>query len=204
VRTGFVGFQQDVDDALPGGPRGTARAGSQLPEQGSLGELLVLGDCGGLYWSDSRVWHPLERGEGTGHFRLRVRFPSASRGDEPVLSVGTGTEQNVLRVRYLADGDARFVLDSPVAPSTLVGGRIRIDPGRAYALNVMLDSRVGHVRVSLDDEPVLDAITFLAPGDEVMIGATADPSAPARFSGTIRQLPVPTPLCDFVRSRYQP
>ena len=38
---------------------------------------------------------------------------------------------------------------------------------------------------------------------QATIGAAADPNNAARFSGTIRELPVRTPLCDFVRSRYR-
>jgi hypothetical protein len=139
-RTGFIGFQQDVDDRLPGGPRGSARAGSDLPERGSLGDLFVLGDCGGLYWSNSLEWSAIERGNGAGHYRLRVRFPDATGGQEPILGVGTGTatEQNELSVRYLPGGKARFVLDSPVLPRRLAGKTVRIDPGRAYVLDVVM------------------------------------------------------------------
>jgi len=190
-RTGFIGFQQDVDDRLPGGPRGNALAGTTLPERGSLGDLFVLGDCGGLYWSNSREWLPIERGNGAGRYRLRVRFSRATSGQEALMGIGNGTDQNVLSVRYLADGTARFVLDSPAASRQLVGRRVRIDPGRAYMLDVVLDSRLGSVLVALDDETVLDAIVFLVSGDHVTLGAT------------VQQLPVDTPLCDFVRSRYR-
>ncbi len=205
-RTGFIGFQQDVDDRLPGGPRGSARAGSDLPERGSLGDLFVLGDCGGLYWSDSIEWRPIERGNGAGHYRLRVRFPDATSGQEPLLGIGSGTgsEQNVLSVRYLPGGKVRLVLDSPVVPRPLAGKAVRIDPGRAYELDVVMDSRLGSVRVKLDDEDVVNLIAFLVPGAQATIGATADPANPARFSGTIQELPVRTPLCDFVRARYRP
>jgi len=202
IRTGFVGFQQDVDDRLPGGPRGSARVGVELPEHGSLGDLFVLGNCGGLYWSDSRVWFPLERGEGAGHFRLRVRFRPVTGVQEPLLSLGSGAEQNVLSVTYVQGGKARFALDSPVAPRTLVSRSVTITPGRPYALDVVLDSRSGQVLVKLGGDTVLDAITFLVSGDRATIGATSDPADPARFSGTIQELPVRTPLCDFVRSRY--
>jgi hypothetical protein len=71
-------------------------------------------------------------------------------------------------------------------------------------LDVVMDSRLGSVRVRLDDEDVVDLIAFLVPGTEATIGATADPANSARFSGTIQELPVRTPLCDFVRSRYRP
>jgi hypothetical protein len=75
------------------------------------------------------------------------------------------------------------------------------DPDRLALL--VYDMQVGVVRVKLDGTDVLDAVTFLVEGDEVTIGGGADPSGPARFSGTIRELPVRTPLCDSVRSRYR-
>jgi hypothetical protein len=203
-RTGFIGFQQDVDDWLPGGPRGTVREGDQLPEHGSLGDLFVLGDCGGLYWSNSREWSPIERGNGAGHYLLRVRFPAASSGQEPLLGVGSAAEQNVLGVRYLADSHVRFVLDSPAATRQLVGRRVAVDPGRSYVLDVVLDSRLGSVRVAVDDDMVLNAIVFLVGGDQVTLGATGNTANAARFTGTIRELPVRTPLCHSVRSRYRP
>lgn len=201
-RTGFIGFQQDVDDRLPGGPRGSARSGDQLPERGSLGDLFVFRNCGGLYWSTSQEWLAVERGNGAGHYRLRVRFPDATAGQEPIVGLGAGTEQNVLGVRYLRGGKARFVLDSPAAPRRLEGKTVRVHAGRAYLLDVVMDSRTGFVRIKLDDESVLDVITFLVPGDQATVGAPADPTNPARFTGTIQELPVRTPLCDFVRSRY--
>ena len=49
------------------------------------------------------------------------------------------------------------------------------------------------------DHGVLDEITFLVPGDQATIGSAA---GQAPFSGTIRELPVRTPLCDRVRDRY--
>jgi hypothetical protein len=203
-RNGFIGFQQDVDDRLPGGPRGSARAGAELPPVGSLGDLFVLGDCGGLYWSDTHEWRPIERGNGAGHFRLRARFPVMTGGREPLLRVGAGpgADQNVLSVRYLPGGKARFAIDSPVAPRTLVGRPVTIDSRRPQVLDVVLDARNGQVLVKVGGDTVLDAITFLVSGDQAVIGASADVADTARFSGAIRQLPVHTPLCDFVRSRY--
>ena len=75
----------------------------------------------------------------------------------------------------------------------------RIEPGRAHSLDVIIDSRTGLVRVSLDDHSVLDDIAFLVSGDQATIGS-ADGQAP--FSGTVRSFPVRTPLCDRVRDRY--
>jgi hypothetical protein len=46
---------------------------------------------------------------------------------------------------------------------------------------------------------VLDDIAFLVSGDQETIGSAAGQAA---FSGSIRELPVRTPLCDRVRARY--
>src|SRR2546430_12642159 len=40
-------------ELIPGGPRGNVQFGPELPALGSRGELFVVGDCGGLYWSRS-------------------------------------------------------------------------------------------------------------------------------------------------------
>jgi hypothetical protein len=199
-RAGFIGFQQDVDDLIPGGPRGNVQTGSQLPAHGSIGELFIVGDCAGLYQSDSREWFAVERGNGAGHFRLRVRFPTLSDGDQALLGVGRGDDQNVLQVRYLADQRVRFALSSRVAPKSLVSAPQRIEPGRAYLLDIVVDTRTGLVRVTIDGHTVLDEIVFLVEGDEATIGSSTVPGQ-VPFSGTIRELPVRTPLCDRVRSR---
>jgi hypothetical protein len=198
-RVGFIGFQQDVDELIPGGPRGNVQFGRELPTRGSRGELFVVGDCAGLYWSDSREWFAVERANGAGHFRLRVRFPDVTAGEEALLGIGAGSDQNVLQVRYLPGHRARFVLLSRVAPNPLVSATQRIEPGRVHAMDVIIDSRTGLVRVTLDNHGVLDEITFLVSGDEATIGSAAGQPP---FSGTVRDLPVRTPLCDRVRDRY--
>jgi hypothetical protein len=198
-RAGFIGFQQDVDELIPGGPRGNVQFGRELPARGSRGEMFVVGDCAGLYWSDSREWSAVERANGAGHFRLRVRFPDVAAGEEALLGIGAGSDQNVLQLRYAPDHRARFALLSRVAPKPLVSAPQRIDPGRAYSLDVIIDSRTGLARVTLDGHSVLDELTFLVTGDQATIGSAA---GHAPFSGTIRELPVPTPLCDRVRDRY--
>jgi hypothetical protein len=198
-RAGFIGFQQDIDELIPGGPRGNVQFGPELPARGSRGEMFVVGDCDGLYWSDSREWYAVERANGAGHFRLRVRFPDVAAGDEALLGIGAGSDQNVLQLRYLPDHRARFVLLSRVAPKPLVSAPQRIEPGRAHSLDVIIDSRTGLVRVTLDGHGVLDEIVFLVTGDQATIGSAA---GQAPFSGTIRELPVRTPLCDRVRDRY--
>ena len=199
-RSGFIGFQQDVDELIPGGPRGKVESGPDLPAHGTVGEMFIVGDCGGLYWSDSREWFAVERGNGAGHFRLRVRFPALNSGEEALLGIGRGNDQNVLQLRYLPDQRARFVLTSRVAPKPLVSAPQHVEPGRAYLLDVVVDSRTGLVRVTMDGRTVLDDIVFLVDGDEATIGSSTVPGQ-APFSGTIRELPVRTPLCDRVRSR---
>jgi hypothetical protein len=198
-RAGFIGFQQDVDELIPGGPRGNVQFGRELPARGERGELFVVGDCAGLYWSDSREWFAVERADGAGHFRLRARFPDVATGEEALLGIGAGPDQNVLQVRYLPDHRARFVLLSRVAPTPLVSAPQRIEPGRAHAMDVIIDGRTGLVRVTLDGHDVLAAITLLVSGDEATIGGAAGQPP---FSGTLRELPVRMPLCNRMRDRY--
>jgi hypothetical protein len=198
-RAGFIGFQQDIDELIPGGPRGNVQFGRELPARGSRGELFVVGDCGGLYWSDSREWYAVERANGAGHFRLRVRFPDVVAGEEALLGIGAGSDQNVLQVRYLPDHRVRFAVLSRVAPKPLVSTSQRIEPGRASSLDAIIDSHTGLVRVTLDGHGVLDEITFLVTGHQATIGRAADQ---APFSGSIRELPVRSPLCNRVRDRY--
>jgi hypothetical protein len=201
--TGFVAFQQDVDDRLPAGPRGTVRSVDELPKPGSLGELLIVRNCAGLYWSDSYQWRALERAHAAGHFRMRLRFPAARSGEEPLVGFGAGMDQNVLSVRYVPDDEARFVIDSRVLPEPIVSDPRRLESDRTYMIEVVLDNLIGVVRVTLDGHVVLEPLIPLVKGDQATIGAAADPNNAARFSGTIRELPVRTPLCDFVRSRYR-
>jgi hypothetical protein len=201
--SGFVAFQQDVDDRLPAGPRGMLQSVAELPKPGSLGDLLIVRNCAGLYWSDSYQWRALERGHAAGHFRMRLRFPAARSGEEPLVGFGAGTDQNVLSVRYLPHDKARFVLDSRVLPKPIVSDPRRLESDRTYVLEVVLDNLIGVVRVTLDGHVVLEPLIPLVKGDQATIGAAADPNNAARFSGTIRELPVRTPLCDFVRSRYR-
>jgi hypothetical protein len=199
-RAGFIAFQQDVDDLIPGGPRGKVESGPDLPAPGAAGEMFIVGDCAGLYWSDSREWFAVERGNGAGHFRLRVRFPALSNSEEALLGIGHGNDQNVLALRYLPGHRVRFVLSSRVAPKLLVSAPQPVEPGRAYLLDVVIDSRTGGVLVTMDGHTVLADIVFLVAGDEATIGSSTVPGQ-APFTGTIRQLPVRTPLCDRVRSR---
>ncbi|HMF82014.1 MAG TPA: hypothetical protein VKI01_01920 [Acidimicrobiia bacterium] len=199
-RAGFIGFQQDVDDLIPGGPRGKVETGSELPAPGTAGALFIVGDCAGLYQSDSHEWFAVERGNGAGQFRLRVRFPALSKGDEALLGIGRGNDQNVLQVRYLPDQRLRFVLLSRVTPRPLVSAPQHIEPGRAHLLDVVVDTNTGLVRVVMDGRTVLDDIVFLVHGHEATIGSSTVPGQ-APFTGTIGQLRVRTPLCDRVRSR---
>jgi hypothetical protein len=52
----------------------------------------------------------------------------------------------------------------------------------------------------MDGKTVLDDIVFLVDGDEATLGSSTVPGQ-VPFTGTIRDLPVRTPLCDWVRSR---
>lgn len=62
ARLDLVRFQYDLHDRLGGDRPPGVRAAADAGRAGPRGEVLILGDCRGLYWSDGQRWWPLELG----------------------------------------------------------------------------------------------------------------------------------------------
>lgn len=198
-RAGFIGFQHDVDQALPGGTRLELRRGEELPKPGPTGRLFVLGDCDGLYWSNGDAWGAVERTGATGRYRLRVRFPSRPPGTrEPLVVTGTPGSGDYLAVEYRDDSEIAFTFESELLDVDLAGEPRAIEPGRQYQLDVVHDPRVGSLRVDVDGEPALDLALLLHAGP-VTIGRT-DIGGPVdeEFAGRIERVPVRSRLCSEI------
>jgi hypothetical protein len=198
-RAGFIGFQHDVDQALPGGTRLDVRRGEQLPEPGPTGRLFVLGDCDGLYWSDGDAWRGVERTAATGRYRLRVRFPRRPPGTrEPLVVTGTPGSGDYLAVEYHDHSEIAFTFESEAYDVTLAGEPRAIEPGREYQLDVLRDASVGRLRVDLDGEPAL-GLALLIQAAPVTIGRT-DIGGPVddKFTGAIERVPVRARLCSEI------
>jgi len=130
-----------------------------------------------------------------GHVRFFTRKSLESMADRAGYSVRR-REFLTLPLEIVDRGGADEVAG---AGDTVRRAIKRIEPRRAYSLDVIIDSRTGLVRVSLDGHSVLDDITLLVSGDQATIGSAG---GQASFSGTLRALPVRTPLCNRVRDRY--
>ena len=218
ARAALVGFQVDVHDVVPGGApsRVLRRDGLPLPEPAKQESLLVLGDCAGLYWSSGRDWHPLEQTPATGRFPVRVRIAPAPPGTlEPLLSATDDRGASVLWLRHVDDHRVRFEYewtgatstfpDEGVTPDAEALGRsasapFALDPGKDVNLTLRFD-RAGYVSVRADGEIVLSTFAPVARARAVLGQQATSDHGDASFSGTIRDRPTHTPLCDQLTER---
>ncbi len=196
-RAAFIGFQNEIDDLVPGGSRFDLGRGPVLPrpDQGLADTLLVDGDCDGLYWSNGETWFGVERTTVTGEYPLRVTFPDRRAGArEALLTVGTGNEVDRVVVEYRDDDRVVFGLVSAFDGRTVRGDPVEVEPGRSYLLDVVVDSQVGRFEVDLDGEP-LDGFTIpISPGP-VAIAGTGSATDDTDFSGTVERVPARPTLC---------
>ena len=110
-RAAFVAFQYQLHDRFPGGSPPSVSTGPGLPPL-RQGAVHIIGNCDALYWSDSYRWRVLERGEGGGHYRLRVRFPTTPAAWEPFLVDGRRAHRHQLATRVLPGHRVQFAYDS--------------------------------------------------------------------------------------------
>jgi hypothetical protein len=208
----FVSFQYDLHDRFPGGAAPYVRTGSRLPlADDREGTLFVLGRCDALFWSNGFKWRVLERGEGGGQFRLRVRFPTAPTGWQPLVASGPGDARQYLDVRVVARGRVQVAYDTVFAAKP-----VRVDPGRSHEIDVLMDAipgslAAGTISLSIDGKVAL-AMRLpntlihdtLKPLTHVTVGRADIPGVAAAFSGTLEHLPADTPLCQKVSPDRKP
>lgn len=205
----FLRFQYDLHDRFPGGePPGIVRGGDRLPvDPPRAGTLYVVGDCDGLYFSVGYDWRALERTEGTGRWRLSVRFPpiveqspsaTAAVGEwQPLVTSGTTGAANSVAARVLPDGRVRFgYLAEGLDEAWSESPPQRLDADRTAVVDVVTDTRTGTVQVSVDGRTVLGLSTLVRPADNAVVGRN-DLGGPldTTFGGDIRELPVEPTLC---------
>ncbi|MGQ0805129.1 MAG: hypothetical protein ACT4PI_14865 [Actinomycetota bacterium] len=194
-RAAFIGFQQDVDEAVPGGSRFDVRAGDELPDAGPTGSVFVVGDCDGLYWSDGEDWFGVERTNATGGYPLSVTFPDRPVGTrETLLVAGTPEKMDRIGVEYLGDDRVVFTIDSGVFSVVLESQPVEVDFDRPTRVDLVYDnSRVGRLTIDVAGESLFSFNNLLAIGP-VAVAGSDDPGAP-EFDGTVERLPTRTPLC---------
>jgi len=194
-RAAFIGFQHDVDEIVPGGSRFDVRTGDELPDPGPAGNMFVVGECDGLYWSDGQDWFGVERTDATGAYPLRVTLPDRPSGTrETLLVAGTTDKMDLVGIEYRDDNEVVFTIDSGVFGVTLTSEPLDIEPRQPTRVDIVYDnSRVGRLTIEVGGKSLFSFNNLLAVGP-VAVAGSDDPDAP-EFDGTVERLPTPTPLC---------
>ena len=165
LRASLVRWQHD----LPGGPLRLGGSGAELPTAAGRAELYSVGDCDGLYWSDGMAWHAVERTPATGHLKGLLPAPSkrtvvARAGKAQIVAEPLPGDR--ARLVYVGSGDERDEGD-PVDVSSAV-----------WALDVVVDRRLGHATGAIDGKPSLDVFSLLIPRGEVKLAAVVQALPP--------------------------
>jgi len=202
-RAAMVAFQERAHRSLTGGPVPGVRFVSTLPSRAAPLDLAVVGSCAAVYQFDGNTWQPVELGRGGGALLLNVTFPRSHLGQrQPLVITGGGTPQDVVAVTW--DGGDRYRFSYYFAGSSFFGiGRrwyteaaVAVPPG-PHHVQVDLVTGIGQVYVTVGGTPAFSLLYPVAPPALVRLG-TAPPGIAtiSRFDGSIRSLPVPTPICD--------
>ncbi len=207
-RAGMVAFQQQVDRSLFGGPARDVRFVSQLPASGEALELAVVGSCAAVYQFDGNLWQPVELGAGGGAVRLEVTFAPTDLGRrQPLLVTGGASPQDVVAVTW--EGGDRYSFSYIFEGSLLSASdrawyeeqAVAVGPG-PHEVQIDLVTQLGMVFITLDRNPVFSLLYPVAPPTVVRLGSAPSsvPTTP-RFSGSVRSVLVPTPICDELEQR---
>jgi hypothetical protein len=204
----FVRFQHELDGRwLGGGSAGIKHAGFKLGRPAKEGEIRVVGDCDGTYWSDGQTWFGVERTNRTGRYVVRARFPDRRDGErEPLATSGPPDVRSIIAIRYLRDDDVRFEYAYKRADGVqwFRGPIVHLDRNRSHQLELLLDPRTKQARVDLDGRTVLEPLYAFARDNPRGLGrARPDDPVEPRFTGTLTNLPVGKPFCRGLQRRGQ-
>jgi hypothetical protein len=172
-----------------------------FPGVPTMGTFLVLRDCEGLYRSTGIQWRAVELTPTTGRFRLAATFPAAPESGrrEPLVATGRPQRGQVVFVEYRPGGQAVFGYLAQGHGGRRRGAPVPLAPG-PHTLDILIEPHVAQVSVRLDDAIVFDfvpaSLDIVQPVRRATLGRN-EIGAPVarRFTGTLAELPVPTPLC---------
>jgi hypothetical protein len=199
----FVQLQYDVHERFPGGAPPYVERREVIPRRaGTVGTVLVLRDCDGLFWSTGTRWRPLERTPATGRFDVSLQLAPAPEGTrESVLA--TGAPGNGQQIAVVHTGPGRAALEYVSEPSgqRFYSPHFALRPGRTRQLVASLDPLTGLVIISLDGRGMIATGLFqytpiVRPLAPITVGTASSIGGPARaFAGPIRLHPPRTPMC---------
>jgi hypothetical protein len=195
VRAELIAWQLDVDAVLPGdqSPRlRSERAAGALPPSADEGELVVVGECAGLYQFDGEIWRPVERTNATGRFRLELRLADiAPSARYELVSGGSGDERRSLSLEARPNQQVAFVFTSPGSPAD-VGPAHEIDLAEPFVFDVVMDRRLNSLQVVVDGRTLL-GILYAARDDRLQVASD--------LRGQLVNRPIEAPVCDELVGR---
>ncbi len=206
-RAGMVAFQEDVHRSL-GGPAPHVRFVTKLPSAAAPLTLAVVGSCAAVYQFDGNQWHPVEVGRGGGGLLLDVTFPRNNLGRrQPLVVTGGATPQDVVAVTWEGGDLYRFSYFFAASNFLGIGRRwyteapVAVTPG-PHEVQLDLITGIGQVYLTVGGSPAFSLLYPVAAPTSVQLG-TAPPGIATipRFTGSIRSLPVPTPICNQLEQR---
>ncbi len=179
ARHDLVAFQYDLDHRLRGAePPDVRRAQDPGPPAGR-GQVVLLDDCRGLYWSDGQRWWPLELGDDDGLIVISgpIEAPRTVLLDAGSWRLVAHRDASGVALAYEHD-DGTVRRGAAVARSVVEG----------TALSVVVD-RVNH------------ELTVRAGDQEVLVGWLVELTGTAQAGPGAQVRPAPTPLCDRLAAR---
>jgi hypothetical protein len=207
MRAGFVSFQERLDAALFGGPpENVIRVRTLGPNQ-PAGTLEIVGNCSALYQSTGIAggWAVVERSQAGGHFRIEVSFPDSANTDWlPILVNGADQQAAYLALRSPSRGLYQFgYLFQAPGQQFVTGSIFSAVPGKSYVIDAVLDPSIGEISAMVDGNTDYD-LTYYVRNDRPFYVGTNPLGGPVagRFPGSVRRLPVTTPICDALRARF--
>lgn len=199
----FVRWQYDIHDVFPGGDPPHVERRDAIPAPMTVGTVLVLGDCLGLYWSDGTLWRSFERTPATGLFHFAVTFPPGVPARTRQTLLATGSPDDGQQVSILYRGNDRAILEYVSKPGAfhVTSRPFAVKPGRRRTMTISLDRYRGQALVAVDGVGLIAAGVFSSSGlirrlEAVNVGGASEIGGPAApFSGTISEKPAHTPFC---------
>lgn len=177
-RTGFVGLQYDIDDARHDGPPPAVSRVDEVGAPGQRGDVVIVGPCTSLYWSDGLRWWPLElSGDQGWSLQGRIDDGTTTLISGPAWAVVATAADGEVQVRYQPlDGEVR------------TGPSLPVDDGLEHDLTLTLDTPSAELKVELDGRAALGA----------WVG---DLSGPVQADPSWTSGPLPAPLCERLAAR---
>jgi hypothetical protein len=168
-----------------------------LPSKGTPGQIVVVGDCDGLYEADADGgWFPIEAGPARGHFAVELTLDEPL-GTDPVVVLTAGTRRDyvVIGLEAYSDDEVRLVADRTGNLSE--GPPFRLAVGETYRIDVWADPE--HlITVDVDGRSRFTSFNSKPPAlTEAKVGRNPyggpiDEDVP----GDLREAAVPMPTCE--------